>query len=35
MWRVNQRAVKHAIQPKKNDRNACRKNKGRRNREDY
>lgn len=35
MWRVNQVAVKHAVKPKKDDRNACRKNKGRHNREDY
>lgn len=33
-WRVNQRAVKHELKPKKADRNACRKNKGRRSRWD-
>ena len=35
MWRVNQVAVKHAVAPKKANKNACRKNKGRHNREDY
>jgi hypothetical protein len=35
MWRSEQVAVKHAIKPKKDNRNACRKNKGRHSREDY
>lgn len=34
MWRVNQVAVKHTVKPKKANRNACRKNKGRHNRGD-